>query len=214
MKLLVKKFVLGPLSTNTYLVHDENGNCIIFDPSSGCEAVLKEIDNSKLVPEAIVLTHAHFDHIIGIDEIKQKHAQIPVYIHPDEKIMLENPQFNGSFMIGLSYTYTGPTKDLVEGKMRIGSFDVDIMLVPGHSPGGCAIKIDKYLFCGDILFAGSIGRSDLLGGDGQKLINGIKEKIIVLPDETVVCSGHGGRTTIGREKKTNPYLTDDNNTSY
>lgn len=206
MEIIVKKFILGPLSTNTYLISGNNNHCIIIDPSSGCEKVIEEIEENSLVPEAIVLTHAHFDHILGINEIKQRFTEIQVYVHSEEKVLLENPQYNGSLMIGLSFTYTDSTQDLLEGKMRIGSFDTEVIKVAGHSPAGCAIKIENYLFCGDILFAGSIGRSDLIGGDGQKLINGIKEKIMILPGNTIVCPGHGGRTTIDREKKSNPFI--------
>ena len=206
MSISVDKFITGPIETNTYLVYNESKDCLIIDPSSGCVQVLKAIENKLLKPQAIVLTHGHFDHAIGIPEVHKVWSDLPVFIDPVERMLLENAEFNGSVMIGAHYTYQGITSDLVEGNMHIGNFSVQVISVPGHSPGGTAILIEQFLLCGDILFAGSIGRSDFPGGNGTLLIEGIKNKLLVLPEDTVVCPGHGGRSTIGREKRMNPFF--------
>lgn len=206
MAVTVLKFVTGPLQVNTYLVYNENKRCLLIDPSSGCDPIINIVKKEQIVIEAILLTHGHFDHILGIMEIRNIFTDIPVYIHPSEKKMLKNSEYNESDMIGLNYTYNEETKDFSEGNMTIGSFNLQIFTISGHSPCGVAIYLEKFLFCGDILFAGSVGRSDLLGGDQAALIKGIKDKLLVLPDETIVCPGHMGRTTIGREKKSNPFL--------
>ncbi len=206
MQIQIEKFITGPIETNTYVIMDENKHCFIVDPSSGCEEVLSYIKKNDLLPESIVITHCHFDHTIGISEIKEKYPHILVYVNPLEAVMLRRPEMNGSVMMGFEFTYTEPVIDLIEGPMEIGSFKVNIIVVPGHSPAGTAIYIDKYLLCGDILFAGSVGRSDLVGGDEIKLLTGIREKLLPLPDDTIVCPGHGGRTTIAREKRENPFL--------
>ncbi len=206
MALTVLKFVTGPLQTNTYLVYNDNKKCLIIDPSSGCDKLLEMVKKESFEIEAIVITHAHFDHILGIPEVLGEFPDVNVYLHPSEKMMLLDAEFNGSDLIGENFTYQGKTIDLVDGEMSIGSFTVKILVVPGHSPCGIALYIEKYLFCGDVLFAGSIGRSDFTGGDQRKLVEGIKMKLLTLPEETIVCPGHMGRTTIGREKKTNPFL--------
>ena len=206
MTVLINKFITGPIETNTWIVHNEQKDCLIVDPSSGCSEVTGFISDNGLNPQAILLTHAHFDHFIGIPEIQRIFGDIPVYAHPQEKILLTNAGYNGSIMIGNAITYDKDTVDVTVGKMRIGSFDLEVLFVPGHSLGGVAYKFGESLLCGDILFAGSIGRSDFPGCDGELLIRGIKEKILTLDENTVVYPGHGGRTTVGREKRENPYL--------
>ena len=206
MSVSVEKFILGPIETNAYLVINESKKCLCIDPSSNCDELLQEIRIQNLELEVIILTHGHFDHIMGVPEIKEQYPLVPLYTHPNELELLKDPQFNGSFLIGVTFTIKDHVNEINEGNIEIGSFSCQIFSVPGHSPGGIAIKIEQYLFCGDILFAGSVGRTDLIGGNEQQLLDGIRKKLLVLPDETIVCPGHGGRTTIGREKKMNPYL--------
>ncbi len=207
MSITVEKFVTGPIETNTYIIADKKSKeCLIVDPSNGVDEVLSFITKEKLKPLAIIITHGHFDHIGGIPEITDRFPEIPVYIHPKEKIMLSDPGHNMSFMMGENFSYKGRVLELNEGPFTIGSISGTVFVIPGHSPAGCALLIDKYLFCGDILFAGSIGRTDFPGGDQNQLVEGIKKKLLTLDDETAVCPGHMGRSTIGREKRTNPYL--------
>jgi len=202
----ITRFITGPIETNTYLVSNDKKKCVIVDPASGCSEILCAIRNGPLETEAIVLTHSHFDHITGIPELMDALGDMPVYIHASEARFLADAELNGSLWFGERFTFAGRTKKLDEGKQRIGSFEFDVLLVPGHTPGGCALCIGNNCLCGDALFAGSIGRSDLPGGDGHLLISSIKKKLCALPDATVVWPGHGGRTTIGREKKSNPFL--------
>jgi len=202
----VEQITTGPIETNTYILSQENGKCIIFDPSSGCEDVLEYIKSNKLTPEAICITHAHFDHCMGIPEIEKKYPGITIWIHPYDKPMLMDSDFNGSYMIGRKFSYNGQLHELHEGKITIGSFIFTVLHIPGHSPGGVAFIIDNFCFSGDSLFAGSVGRTDFPGCDGPALFKNIKDKLFALPDNTIVYSGHGGRTTIGREKRSNPFF--------
>lgn len=206
MELKIEKLIIGPVETNAYVVVNEQKRVLIIDPSSGCEELLLLISEKQYIPEAIVLTHGHFDHVMGIPEMVDKFPDLPVYIHPNEKVMLTHPEMNGSPLIGMNWTYNGAVNDLKEGSVTIGSFDMQVIAVPGHSIYGCALLFDRHCVCGDILFAGSVGRSDLPGGNGPLLIKGIREKLLPLPEDTIVYPGHGGRTTIGREKRSNPYL--------
>jgi hydroxyacylglutathione hydrolase len=206
MTVVIKKFVTGPIETNTYLVINEKKACLVVDPSQGCNEVLSFIQEQGLVLESIVLTHGHFDHILGIAELQNAYPNMAIWMHPDEKELITHAQYNGSHLIGSDYAFNGVTHDLTEGNMRIGSFDCMVLHVPGHTPGGCALIFDGQCLSGDSLFAGSIGRTDFAGSDGETLIKNVKEKLLSLPDSTVVYPGHGGRTTIGREKRLNPFL--------
>jgi len=206
MTVAIEKFVLGPLDTNAYLVVNENNKAFVVDPSDEPSEIVNFMHSNKIILESIVVTHGHFDHIMGIPEIVESFPDVKVYVSQGEEILLKEPQYNGSLMIGVPFTYDGALNELIEGEMIIGSFNINVIFVPGHSPAGTAILIGNNLLCGDILFAGSIGRADLLGGDEDLLVNGIKSKLMVLPDDTIVCPGHGGRTTIARERKANPYL--------
>ncbi|MFP4012667.1 MAG: MBL fold metallo-hydrolase [Chitinispirillaceae bacterium] len=207
MKTLYEKFITGPLDVNTYIVRNEQKSCLVIDPSSNCEEVIDYLKVKGLSVEAVVLTHGHFDHILGIPEILSGFPAIPVYIHSDDRAMLSQPLLNGSVLIGEAFTYSGENVfDLAEGEVEIGPFHLNVLHIPGHSSGGCALVMGDVCFCGDIVFAGSIGRTDLPGGDGRALVSGIRHKLLSLPDNTVLCPGHGGRTTVGREKKMNPFL--------
>lgn len=206
MKIDMKKFITGPLENNTYLIWNDNKEAIIIDPSLGCNEILKFVkeNNYKLI--AVLLTHGHFDHFIGISEIHNVYPDLDIWANELSVPFLKNPQFNGSGMIGAALSYNGPIKTFKEGDMKISNFEFKILHIPGHSPGGTAFVFDGICFSGDSLFAGSIGRTDFEGCDYNALITNIKTKLLILPDDTVVCSGHGGRTTIGREKRLNPFL--------
>jgi len=202
----VKKFVTGPIETNTYLIWNEKRKGLVIDPSSGCDSLIRLVGKERVGLEAILLTHAHFDHLLGIPEILAAAGSLPVYVHGADAPALSDPQLNGSQWFGHPFTFTGLIKLIEEGMQRIESFDIRVLLVPGHTSGGCALLLENYCFCGDVLFAGSIGRSDLPGGNGSELLEGIIGKLLILPDDIIVCPGHGGRTTIGREKLHNPFL--------
>lgn len=206
MKIEMKKFITGPLENNTYLIWNDKNEAIIIDPSIGCNELLDYIKKSNFDLVAIILTHGHFDHFIGITEIHNVYPELEVWANKLTVPFLKEPEFNGSGMIGAVLSYKGPVKTFVEGDLKISGFDITVLHIPGHSPGGTAFVFDGICFSGDSLFAGSIGRTDFQGCDQEALITNIKEKLFALPDDTVVCSGHGGRTTIGREKRLNPFL--------
>jgi glyoxylase-like metal-dependent hydrolase (beta-lactamase superfamily II) len=206
MTIVIKKFVTGPIETNTYVVINEKKACLVVDPSQGCNQVLAFIQEQGLALESIVLTHGHFDHILGIAELHNAYPQMSVWMHRDDKELVTNAEYNGAYLIGSNYAFSGATYDLTEGNMRIGSFDCIVFHVPGHTPGGCALVFEDNCLSGDSLFAGSIGRTDFPGSDQESLLKNIREKLFTLPDATVVYPGHGGRTTIGREKRLNPFL--------
>jgi hydroxyacylglutathione hydrolase len=205
--IIIERFATGPLETNTYVVNQEGAAaCLVVDPSSGCGEVLRHIQTKKLSVAAICLTHGHFDHILGIAEIQRAQPDAGVWVHPDEKELLANAEFNGSVMIGVDFQYSGKTNNLAQGPITIGGISFEVRHVPGHSPGGCVFVFDGQCICGDCLFAGSIGRTDFPLCDGDALMRGIREKLLTLPDNTIVWPGHGNRTTIGREKRNNPFL--------
>ena len=207
MEVAVERFLTGPIETNTYVVYrDDAKSCLVIDPSSGCEEVLAFIKKLNAPVAAVCLTHGHFDHILGIEEILTSYPDASVWVHADEKILLENPHYNGSPMLGMEYTYTDPVREYVEGSMPIGEYSFNLLHIPGHSPGGCALVFGRDCFSGDSLFAGSIGRTDFPGCDGELLLKGIREKLLTLPEDTIVWPGHMGRTTIGREKRRNPFF--------
>ncbi|MGM0460943.1 MAG: MBL fold metallo-hydrolase [Fibrobacterota bacterium] len=198
-------FVLGPLGTNGYVYHD-GATALIIDPSHEPSDVLDYINSHSLSPRAVVLTHGHFDHFLGIDAVQAEYAELPVYIHTDDVRLLKNPRLSGAEMLPQSEPFTRKTEPLVEGHMTIAGFDFEVFHIPGHTPGGIALYDGEVLFSGDSLFAGAVGRTDFEYGDHSALINAIEKKIFSLPPETVVYPGHGMRTTVGIEKKTNPFF--------
>ncbi|MDR0307675.1 MAG: MBL fold metallo-hydrolase [Chitinispirillales bacterium] len=208
MNMKYEKFITGPLQVNTYVVtHPNSGSCVIIDPSNGCGEVISYIRGESLQPCAVLLTHGHFDHIMGLTEIIDRFNDIPVYIHAADQSFLTDPVKNGSLLVlGENFSFTKPSSLLPEGTMNISTFTFDVIHLPGHTPGGCAFLFERYCFCGDAVFAGSIGRTDLPEGNYEQLISAIQKKILTLPPNTVLCPGHGGRTTVDREKRLNPFL--------
>jgi len=202
-----KKFITGPLEVNTYVVAHPACSCIIIDPSSGCGEVISYLTAESLRPCAILLTHGHFDHIMGLNEIIDVFNGTPVFIHSGDRSFLSDPMKNGSILVvGENFTFTKDVSLLSDGTMKLDQFEFTVLHLPGHTAGGCAFLFGQVCFCGDVIFAGSVGRTDLPGGDFRQLISGIQEKILTLPPDTVLCPGHGGRTTVDREKRLNPFL--------
>jgi glyoxylase-like metal-dependent hydrolase (beta-lactamase superfamily II) len=194
------------LQVNTYVIPDGGGGCLIIDPSDNCGKVVSYLKENNLRPLAILLTHGHFDHIMGIPEILGEYGDAKVYIHDSDRQMLGDPMANRSARRGMDFVYAQNIVPLTEGRMSVGGLEFDVLHTPGHTQGGCDFVFDGVCFCGDTIFANSVGRSDFPGGDHEQLISSIREKIMTLPPEMTLCPGHGGRTTVEREMRSNPYL--------
>lgn len=206
----VRNMPSGMLMVNTYLVIDENTKKgFIVDPGGFDKKLCSVVEQSGISLEYIILTHGHVDHIGGVEDYRKKFPQIKVVAAKAELEMLKNPDFNMSNMMGMSPVSLVPDITVVEGDcISVGDIDIRFVMTPGHSPGGMCIIIDKekVVFSGDTLFAQSIGRTDFPGCSFEKLINSIKEKLFILDDDTVVYPGHMNSTSIGFEKRHNPFV--------
>lgn len=203
----INSFSLGPLGTNCYIA-EKDMKVLIFDPGGDPEKVISYLEENSIEPLAILLTHAHFDHIGAVDELR-KYYNVDVYLHENEKDWLADPVLNGSrTFIGSTIKTSGPDQLINTGEMEIGSFQFEVMHTPGHSPGSVSFIFteDKQVVSGDVLFKGGVGRTDLPGGDFDVLSKSIKENLYHLADEFIVHPGHGAPTTIGEERKTNPFI--------
>jgi len=204
----IESFSLGPLQTNAYLLSTaDKKRGIIIDPGMNPAPLVRRIADMEI--EAILLTHAHFDHIGGVDQIR-KAKNCPVYVHPLEAEWLTNPRRNGSLNwpeLGGPIATDPAEYDLGEGQtLKLLGIELKVLHTPGHSPGSVSILWDNKLFGGDVLFKLSVGRTDLPGGDSQDLLDSIHGKLFELNDDVVVYPGHGPKTTIGFEKQNNPYV--------
>lgn len=197
----------GPLDVNCYIVGSETqGVAVVVDPGGHAEEILAETERRQLKVQWVINTHGHFDHIGGNrDLIERTGAEL--MIHADDVPLLQRAQEHAA-AFGLSTTASPePSRLLGDGDiLNLADLEFHVLHTPGHSPGGICLLIEDRLIVGDTLFAGSIGRTDLPGGDHRQLIGKIKEKLLVLPDPTRVYPGHGPSTTIGQEKTFNPFL--------
>jgi len=199
----------GMFAENCYIVADRaSGDAVLVDPGEEAQVFLARLRSEGLQLRAIWLTHAHLDHVAGIPEIKAE-VDVPVWLHADDRVLYDHAPEQARMLLGMEFpTLPPPDRTIVPGEaMRVGGCEFAVRHVPGHSRGSVAFLADGVAIVGDVLFAGSVGRVDLPGGDGPTLLASIRDVLLPLADETVVYSGHGPETTIGRERRTNPFLT-------
>jgi len=206
--LKIDGFPLGPLETNCYVIErTDAGACVVIDPGMPAKPLFDRVAHLRV--EAILLTHAHFDHIGGVEELRRR-KNCPVYLHEAEWDWLTDPAKSGSSLwpgLGVPAASAPPDYGLVHGqKLALIGETFEVFHTPGHSPGSVSFLIGDKLFAGDVLFRQSVGRTDLAGGSFETLLRSIHDVLFRLPDETVVCPGHGPATTIGFEKRHNPYV--------
>jgi hydroxyacylglutathione hydrolase len=205
--MIIKSFVVGPIGVNCYVVSDaDSGQGIIIDPGGNAEEILAYVRAEKIAVQAIINTHGHGDHI-GANDAVRKATGAPLLLHAADQYMLTDARANLSAFMGYQALSGPPDRLLAEGDeiaFEGGSFRV--VHTPGHSPGGICLIGEGVVFSGDTLFAESIGRGDFPGGSEIELVRSVREKLLPLPDETRVYPGHGPETTIGWERRYNPYL--------
>ncbi|MDN7245758.1 MBL fold metallo-hydrolase [Planococcus shenhongbingii] len=208
--LKINQMELGPVQTNCYIISNSQKECLIFDPGEESKKIIDFLKKKELEPIAILLTHAHFDHIGAIDDLREAYP-IPVYLHRLEKDWLGKPNLNGSGKYGMLPDYRMKDADVLldqEKMLEISTFKMDVLYTPGHSPGSVTYSFGEegFAIVGDTLFRGSIGRTDLIDGSEKKLLQSIQDSLLTLPEHMILYPGHGPETTPEREKMSNPFL--------
>lgn len=203
----IETYTVGPFQENTYLlVDDTTGRAALIDPGDEGRRLADAVQSSGAHLDAIWLTHAHLDHVGGIAEVKRR-WDVPIFLHP-----LDRPLYDRAALQAAAYglpfdSPPAPERELADGdSLSLGSLEFSVMHTPGHAPGLVVIHGHGVAFVGDLVFAGSIGRTDLPGGSFEQLIRSIREEVLTLPDGTRLLTGHGPETTVERERTTNPFL--------
>ena len=204
----LESLVVGDLQMNCYIFGcSATRQAVIIDPGGDAELIVSAVAEIGATIKMILLTHGHYDHIAGLREVKQ-HFNCPVLIHVADEEALTNPMVNLSALTGANITCEPAEQILDDGdQVAVGNLRLEVIHTPGHTPGGVCFRYGKVVFGGDVLFQGSIGRTDLPGGDYSTLIRSIRTQLLVLEEETRVYNGHGPSTTIGAESRSNPFLT-------
>ena len=199
----------GALQANTYLAVDEKTNeGFIVDPGGYNKVLTKEVRNNDVNIKYIILTHGHSDHICGVNEHKAEFPDAKIVAYKDEEAMLENPNLNQSPGFGVPYSTKADLLFSDGDELKVGDVTLKFIHTPGHTAGGMCIYVKeaKALFSGDTLFRQSIGRTDFPGGSYKEIMDSIRKKLFLLPDDTNVFPGHMGTTSIGFEKENNPFV--------
>lgn len=217
--MILETHATAPFFKNGYLLGCEvTRDAVVIDPGDEVELLIQSASRHQLRPSAILLTHAHLDHVTGVRRAKEEFGGIPVWLHRDDNFLYEGVVQQGA-MFGFRVDPQPPVDRFYEDgqTIRFGEYQITVHHTPGHCPGGVALAVNgdprttgptdrRILIVGDTLFAGSIGRTDLPGGDMPTLLRSIREVLFAFPDGTPVYSGHGETTTIAREKRSNPFL--------
>jgi hydroxyacylglutathione hydrolase len=201
-----------PFAENCYIVYQAGAKtCAVIDPGLEPERIIAFLQENNLTPEAILVTHGHADHVGGIPAIKDKFPECRILICEDEKEKLGNPETNLTAMFGFDATFGAADGTFVDGDaVEVAGLTFNVRAVPGHSSGHVVFVLQgakpPIVFVGDVIFAGGVGRTDFPDGDHATLMNGIRDRIYTLPDDTVLAPGHGPSTSVAREKRTNPFV--------
>ncbi len=202
----IESLTVGNLATNALVVHD-GAVAVIIDPGAEANRFVRILDQNHLTLSAILLTHGHADHISAVGTLREAYPDAVVVCHPEDAPMLRDGRKNLAMFMGEELDVGAPDKTVEDGdSLTFGEMHFKVLHVPGHTPGQIAFLSEGNLFAGDTLFAGGVGRWDLPGGDGKLLFKKLHEKIMSLPDDIVVWPGHGPSTTVGHERKHNPYM--------
>ncbi|MBE9486982.1 MAG: MBL fold metallo-hydrolase [Chloroflexi bacterium] len=206
--MILESLPTGPLQVNCYIVGcDITHQAVVIDPGGDVEQILGVLKKHDLTLPMVINTHGHFDHVGGNRQLIEA-TGAELLLHQADSSLLELANEHAAIYGLTSETSPAPQRLLVGGeRLQLGELQIDVLHTPGHTPGGICLRIADQVIVGDTLFAGSIGRTDLPGGDHQQLIDSIREQLLPLPDETVVHPGHGPATTIGQEKLYNPFLS-------
>ena len=207
-KLAINQYVVGAVQTNCYFViNQETNEILIVDPGDNAKQLAERIRQKELKPVAVLLTHGHFDHAGGAKELAEEFG-ILIYAHEEEKETLADAKLNVSWMMGVEEHFSADVFVKDEQELDLAGFHIRVLHTPGHTLGGCCyyLPYEDVLFSGDTLFCMSVGRTDFPGGSMSKIVRSIKEKLMVLPENTTVYPGHNEVTTIENERMYNPYL--------
>lgn len=203
----VRGLTVGPVESNCYLARRRGASqAVVVDPGAEADRILSALEAWDAEPTAVLLTHAHMDHVGAVADVVAA-FDVPVYLHPDDRSLYDSAPDHGAAW-GLEVPRPPPPdRELADGQtVREAGLELEVRHAPGHSPGGVVFVGHGHAFVGDCVFAGSVGRVDLPGGDGETLMASIREQILDLPPDTVLWPGHGPRTTVGREAESNPFL--------
>lgn len=205
--MIIEPHVVGPLQVNSFIIGCEvSKEAVVVDPGEEGERILTRLAALGLQLKMIINTHGHFDHV-GANRLLVEQSGAEILIHRADAELLPKAKEHGR-KYGLDVQVSPPPSRIVQGgeTLNVGTLQMQVIATPGHTPGGISLLIGEHLFAGDTLFADSVGRTDLPGGDHNTLVASIRKKLFILPDETIVHPGHGPDTTIGREKRLNPYV--------